>query len=112
MVGGFAGTLSRYGLTELGASQPVVTLLTVNTVGAFLLGLLLGSLSRPGPRTRAYRLLLGTGFLGGFTTYSAFSLTFAQNLSSLWVSLAAVALGLGAALVGDQLARALKRGGR
>lgn len=45
----------------------------INVAGALLLGVLLESLARRGPdagRRRTLRLLLGTGFLGGFTTYS------------------------------------------
>ncbi|NQX28469.1 CrcB family protein [Microbacteriaceae bacterium VKM Ac-2854] len=46
----------------------------INVVGAFLLGVLLEALLRRGAdggRRRVLRLLLGTGVLGGFTTYSA-----------------------------------------
>src|SRR5699024_11239433 len=52
---------------------PVGTFLA-NISGAFLLGLLVESLSRRGAdhgRRRDLRLLLGTGLLGGYTTYSA-----------------------------------------
>ena len=51
--------------------------IAVNLLGAFLLGLLLAGLARRGPdtgRRLTLRLLLGTGVLGGFTTYSTFSL--------------------------------------
>lgn len=50
-----------------------LAILLVNVVGAFVLGLLYESLTRrpPGePRAGRLRLLLGTGFCGGFTTYS------------------------------------------
>jgi len=46
----------------------------VNLAGAFALGLVLESLVRPGGDSgsrRTLRLLVGTGFLGGFTTYSS-----------------------------------------
>ncbi|APX32915.1 hypothetical protein BH708_09530 [Brachybacterium sp. P6-10-X1] len=74
-LGGAAGTACRAGLdTEIpdvgGVSS---TILLINVLGAFLLGLLLDSLARRGPdqgRRQRMRLLLGTGFLGGFTTYS------------------------------------------
>ncbi|HEU4331372.1 MAG TPA: CrcB family protein [Lapillicoccus sp.] len=74
-VGGIAGTLARYAVGEVLApwgAWPAATF-CVNVVGAFLLGVLLEALGRRGPdvgvRLRL-RLLLGTGFLGAFTTYS------------------------------------------
>ena len=75
-VGGFVGTIARYGValhepTTTG-HWPVGTL-GVNIAGAFILGALLEGLPRSGPdagaRQRA-RLLLGTGFCGALTTYS------------------------------------------
>jgi CrcB protein len=50
---------------------------TVNLSGAFLLGMLLEHLARTGPddgRLRDVRLLVGTGLLGGYTTYSTLAL--------------------------------------
>ena len=55
------------------AEIPVATL-GINVLGAFLLGALLETLARRGPDVggrRKLRLLLGTGALGGFTTYSS-----------------------------------------
>ena len=78
-LGGAAGTASRYLLSTavpVRLSGPAVILL-INVVGAFLLGLLLERLARGGPdtgRRRLVRLSVGTGFLGGFTTYSALAL--------------------------------------
>ena len=75
-LGGMAGSLARHGVERLlGTSDglPVGTL-TVNLVGAFALGVLLEGLATRGSdvgHRRAARLLVGTGFLGGFTTYSA-----------------------------------------
>lgn len=75
-LGGSLGTAARDGVSL--AVAPVaripVAILLVNLVGAFVLGLLLESLARRGPvhgRRRALRLFAGTGFCGGFTTYSA-----------------------------------------
>jgi CrcB protein len=76
--GGAAGTLLRYaaavGMAQwLGTSFPYGTLL-VNLLGCLALGALLEA----APDARLFdvelRLLLGTGVLGGFTTYSAFNL--------------------------------------
>ncbi|PPG60934.1 hypothetical protein C5C69_08625 [Rathayibacter sp. AY1C7] len=77
--GGAVGTAAR---AAIGAALPPlgvvpVATLAVNLPGAFLLGLLLEALARRGPDEggrRTLRLLLGTGVLGGFTTYSTFSL--------------------------------------
>ncbi|MGZ1490931.1 fluoride efflux transporter FluC [Brevibacterium sediminis] len=75
-IGGAVGTAAREAIS---LSLPPLgdvpwAILTVNILGAFLLGLLLDSLARSGPdegwRRRA-RILVGTGFMGGFTTYSA-----------------------------------------
>lgn len=79
MIGGGAGVLSRYGLEQAILSPsgwPLATLL-INVSGAWALGALLEGLHRRGPDVgirRGLRLLLGTGFLGGFTTYSALAL--------------------------------------
>lgn len=76
--GGFAGTLARYATGRVlddSAGWPLATLV-VNVVGAFVLGLLIEQLAVRGPdskRGREVRLLLGTGFLGSFTTYSSFA---------------------------------------
>ena len=82
--GGVLGTLARYGTAEwLGttASGLPTAILTVNLVGCFLLGLLLEALGRRGPETsrmQAARLTLGTGVLGGFTTFSSLAEDLAQ----------------------------------
>jgi CrcB protein len=92
-LGGAAGTAARYYvsawmLQSLGPAFPYGTL-TVNFVGSFLLGLLfaVGTSSEViGPTAM---LALTTGVLGGFTTYSTFSLdTFKLLQSAAW-SLAA-----------------------
>jgi fluoride exporter len=73
-VGGVGGTAARYAVDRAVGPWgvwPAATFL-VNVVGAFLLGVLLESLVRRDPDvTTRLRLLLGTGFLGAFTTYSA-----------------------------------------
>jgi len=76
LVGGTLGTAAREALT-LGFG-PIgtfpATILAINIVGALLLGMLLESLTHRGEdtgRRLSVRLIAGTGFLGGFTTYSA-----------------------------------------
>ena len=83
---------------------------TINITGAFLLGLLLETLARReallGP-VHGARALLGTGVLGGFTTYSAVALE-AVRLSpgrGILYAVATTALGIAAAGAGFRLAR-------
>ena len=81
-LGGGAGAVLRYqtgrALTGLlgpatVASFPWATLV-VNIVGSLAMGLLAGWLARHGAASETWRLLIGVGLLGGFTTFSAFSL--------------------------------------
>lgn len=76
-LGGMLGSLSRWGVDEAmpGAAAgawPWATL-TVNLVGAFVVGALLSSGILEG-RPPWWRALLVTGVLGGFTTFSALAL--------------------------------------
>lgn len=73
-IGGAVGTAVRSLLS--GAIPDVagfpVSILVINVAGAFLLGLLLEGLAGSGPDQglrRDARLMVGTGFMGGFTTY-------------------------------------------
>lgn len=75
-LGGAAGTGCRQALGLLlpAAGGFPIAIFAANMLGAFLLGLLLEALAHGGRdegRRRRLRLLLGTGFMGGFTTYSA-----------------------------------------
>jgi CrcB protein len=90
MVAGALGTAARYGLTIalqtwlagpgsrtftatwLGTTFPLGTL-AVNVVGTFLLSLLITLVAIEVVRPE-WRLILGTGFLGAFTTFSTFEL--------------------------------------
>jgi CrcB protein len=85
--GGTVGTAARAGVSHavphLGGVP--VGILAINLAGAYLLGLLLEVLTRLGPdtgRRRHLRLLLGTGVLGGFTTYSALAVDTASLLDT------------------------------
>ena len=70
-LGGAIGTLSRFGVNEALPADGLFPLATfsVNIAGSFALGVLVAATVTR--RTGSLRLLLGTGFLGGFTTYSA-----------------------------------------
>ena len=75
-LGGIGGTAAReaISLAVPAVNGIPVAIFTVNIGGAFLLGLLLEALARSGPdegARRTIRILIGTGFMGGFTTYSA-----------------------------------------
>lgn len=119
-VGGVAGTAAREGLSVAFPSHGgfPVTIFLINITGAFALGFLLELLVRlgsdEGPR-RTARLLLGTGFLGGYTTYSTFTVGTVQLLqsgdhSAGWsYALATVILGALATTGGIILGAALGR---
>ncbi|MBY5396459.1 fluoride efflux transporter CrcB [Rhizobium leguminosarum] len=77
-VGGAIGSLLRYyvgqwALRLMGPAFPWGTL-AVNVVGCFVIGLFAELIARKFNASVELRLLLITGFLGGFTTFSAFSL--------------------------------------
>lgn len=103
-LGGTLGTASRYLLGRVipHLAQVPIGTLGINVVGAFALGVLLQRLTSAGPdvgRRRWLRLVVGTGFLGGFTTYSALALDTA-NLLRAGLTGQAVAYALGTLLVG------------
>jgi fluoride exporter len=79
-LGAALGGVMRHGVNLaaarfFGAAYPWGTL-CVNVIGGFLMGLLAGGLllKVQAANTQDLRLFLGTGLLGGFTTFSAFSL--------------------------------------
>ena len=81
-LGGAVGAVARHqagrGMTALLGPAAVSAFpwatLAVNVVGSLAMGLLAGWLARHGSGGETARLLLGVGLLGGFTTFSAFSL--------------------------------------
>jgi fluoride exporter len=73
-LGGALGAMARFGVGRLlGATAFPWATLAVNVLGGLLMGLLAGWLVARGGSEPA-RLFLGVGLLGGFTTFSAFSL--------------------------------------
>lgn len=82
MLGGALGSGARYltgiaMLRLLGPNFPFGTL-TVNLVGGLLMGLLVGVLARLSVPGENWRLLTAVGVLGGYTTFSSFSLDVAN----------------------------------
>ncbi|MGV8977756.1 MAG: fluoride efflux transporter FluC [Cellulomonas sp.] len=114
-LGGMVGTTGRYLLSTAVPSRggwPVSTFVA-NVVGSFLLGALLEALLRRGresPRRRAVRLGLGTGVLGGFTTFSSLAvelerlLAHDQALTAAVYAVASLTCGLLACVLGIGLA--------
>jgi CrcB protein len=91
--GGALGAMLRYGvgrwtIVALGGGFPFGTF-AVNILGGFLMGVLAGWLARFSEGGEELRLLLGVGVLGGFTTFSAFSLELYNMIIRAEVALAA-----------------------
>jgi len=115
-VGGGVGSLARYlvGMQTLrvfGPNWPYGTF-TVNLVGGFCMGMLVGYLAhRGGADQERWRVMLGVGVLGGFTTFSAFSLETALMIErrdyghAFAYVAASVVLAVGALFIGLILAR-------
>jgi CrcB protein len=110
-LGGALGSVARFGLGIAGArlfglAFPWGTL-AVNVIGGLAMGLLA---ARVGPHQESLRLLLGVGFLGGFTTFSAFSLETVRLMeqapsSALIYAGASLLLSVGACWAGLLLGR-------
>lgn len=115
-VGGASGAVMRYllgaqALRAFGSGWPYGTL-AANVLGGLLMGLLAGVLAhRGGADQEKWRLLLGVGVLGGFTTFSAYSLEVALMIErraysqAALYSLGSVVLSVAALFVGLILAR-------
>ena len=114
LLGGSAGTALRAWLEAMYATPaggwPWVTF-WINICGSFILGGLLEVLAETGPDQgwrRGLRLGLGTGLMGGFTTYSTFSVETVRLVSAgLWGS--ALSYGLGSVILGPMAAWAATR---
>lgn len=117
-LGGGLGSVARWLTGQaaarlLGSHFPYGTLV-VNLLGCFLMGLLARLLALPESGGANARLVLMTGFLGGYTTFSAFALDAAglslagqDGAATLYVVLS-VALSLGAVAAGLALGGAIR----
>jgi fluoride exporter len=116
-LGGGVGAALRHGVNIamarwLGTAFPYATL-TENVTGSLVMGLFAGYFAFAGEVPQHWRLLLTTGFLGGYTTFSAFSLDTALlyergelGLAALYVALS-VALSIGGLFAGLAIVRHL-----
>lgn len=111
---GALGTLARYGMSLAvqkahGSSFPVGTL-AVNILGCFLAGLLWSLFEHRWPAMEESRIIVMAGFMGAFTTFSAFIVETGQLAdSSRWIHaglnlLLQNGLGLVALMVGALVA--------
>lgn len=112
-VGGGLGSLLRYGLARAvpahGHAFPAATLVT-NLVGSFLLGALVVAVTEIWAPHPLLRPLLGTGVLGGFTTFSTFAEQ-ARGLppaTSAGYVVASLVGGVAAAVIGMELVRLIE----
>ena len=104
LVGGSLGTAAReaISLAVPDIDGIPVAIFAINILGAFCLGILLAGLARMGPDVgmrQKMRIFIGTGFMGGFTTYSALATDAASLLgegrlgAGLLYGLVTVAIG-------------------
>ncbi len=105
------GAVARWLGPSAAAAFPWATL-AVNVTGSFAMGLLAGCLARH-DGAEGWRLLLGVGLLGGFTTFSAFSLELLSLIErgapglALAYALVSVAAGLAGLWLGVSAMRGL-----
>lgn len=116
-VGAGIGGMLRHGinllsLRLLGPHFPYGTL-AINITGSLAMGLVIGLFAAKGDPGQTWRFFITTGVLGGYTTFSAFSLDAvvlyernALGLSALYV-LASVVVSIGALLAGLLMMRSL-----
>ncbi|MHA7986168.1 fluoride efflux transporter FluC [Rathayibacter sp. CAU 1779] len=122
--GGAIGTGAREALSLVipAAGAFPTGIFVINLTGAFALGVVLELLLRLGSdegRRRALRLLIGTGFMGGYTTYSTLAVGVAVTFGTghEWVGIgyglvsvvAGAAASVAGILVGGRLKRATER---
>lgn len=120
--GGALGAMARYGLSlAVGRLAPAAgwpwSTLVANVSGGLLMGLLVGWLAlKAGAGQESVRLFAAVGVLGGFTTFSAFSLEVAlmierRELDTAFVyAVGSVVISIAALFVGLMIARKLFTG--
>ncbi|WP_026616632.1 fluoride efflux transporter CrcB [Ensifer aridi] len=119
-LGAGLGGAMRHGVNQVaallfGVAFPYGTL-TINVVGSFVMGVLAGYFALRGEAPQEVRLFLTTGILGGFTTFSTFSLdTIAlwergEWLAAAFYAASSVAFSLLGLVAGLMLVRLLAQG--
>ncbi|MCG6551998.1 MAG: fluoride efflux transporter CrcB [Candidatus Magnetominusculus sp. LBB02] len=116
-IGGFAGAVSRYALalwiTQIwGRAFPLGTFV-INVTGSFLIGFVMSVLAARNIIDPHWRLLIVVGFLGGYTTFSAFEFEIGSLLkqgqtltAALYVALSVI-VGFLALKIGDIVGKAV-----
>lgn len=100
-IGGAIGGSARYllGLVPIIGAMPVMTML-INWVGTFLLASLGAYLANRESRLQPWKTFIGTGVIGGFTTFSTMILQVNQQaLTSMTNAIIYVVLTLGGGLI-------------
>jgi len=109
-------TVGRIYLARLGPNLATAfpwSTLTCNVLGSLAMGLLAGWLARHGHGGENWRLFLGVGLLGGFTTFSSFSLEFAllvergSMINALFYALISVSAGIAGLFLGLTVMRSM-----
>lgn len=115
-LGGAAGSILRYLSSQFvqkyyNGHFPLATF-TINVIGCLLIGVLIGYFSKTQVLQNEWKLLLITGFCGGFTTFSAFASENLNLINNNQIGLAlfyialSVFLGIAAVWLGLLLSRA------
>lgn len=113
-LGGGIGAAGRYGVSlalPLKPGEWPWATFSINVTGSLLIGMLAGWLSARGDAGEAWRLFLGVGVLGGFTTFSAYSLETLRMIergewpAAALYALGSVAAGLAAVAIGAEIAK-------
>lgn len=113
-LGGGLGAAGRYGVSLALPAKPGEwpwATFSINVLGSLLIGVLAGWLSTRGESGEPWRLFLGVGVLGGFTTFSAYSLETLRMVErgewpmAIMYALGSVLAGLAAVAIGAEVTR-------
>jgi CrcB protein len=113
-LGGGIGAAGRYGVSLAMPLKPGEwpwATFSVNVAGSLAIGVLAGWLSSRGDAAESWRLFLGVGVLGGFTTFSAYSLETLRMIergewpAAAFYVLGSIVAGLAAVAIGAEIAK-------